>query len=103
MDWTPFLLTVASCAFLIPMFLAFQKQMGGLVQRRRAGEKQIQEAEASIQKFQEEEGKFKQEIASAKAQLSELDKERETLEKKLLAAKVDHTGASDQGAEKQAG
>lgn len=103
MSWMPFFLTLTSGAFLIPMLLAFQKHMGALMMWRRAGEKQIQEAEASIQQLQEEEKKFKQEIEAVKAHLSELDKERETLERKLLAAKMEHSGASEQGAEKQAG
>ncbi len=89
----PFFLTLTSGAFLIPMLIAFQKQMGTLVSRRRAGERQIQEAEVNIQKLQEEEAKFKQEIAAVKTQLSALDKERETLERKLLAAKMEHSGA----------
>ena len=62
MDWTPFFLTITSCAFLIPMLLGFQKRMGTLVSWRRAGEKQIREAEANIQGLQEEAAKFKQEI-----------------------------------------
>ena len=99
MDWTPFFLTITSCAFLIPMLLGFQKRMGTLVSWRRAGEKQIREAEANIQKLQEEAAKFKQEIDSAKSQLSALDKEHETLERKLLAAKMEHSGASVQEGE----
>ena len=103
MDWMPFFLTLASGAFLIPMLLAFQKQMGGLTKRRRAGEKQIQEAEVNIQKLQEEEKKFKQEIETVKTQLSALDKERQDLERKLLTAKMEHSGAdaSEEAGEKR--
>lgn len=80
MDWAPFLLTFASGSFMVPMLVSFQGQMGALEQKIRAGEMQIEEGEANIKKFLEEEESLKAEIEKAKVELAALDREREEQE-----------------------
>lgn len=94
-----FFLTLASASFLIPMLMGFQKQMGLLTQRRRAGEERIRQAEKNIKEFGETEVGVKREIDGLKARLSVLDKERETLERKLLEAKIERAGATEEEGE----
>lgn len=87
MDWMPFFLTFASGVFLAPLLIAFQRQMGELDKKIRAGEAQIRESEANIKKFVEEENRVKLEIEKAKAALAEVDKAKEEQEKKFQELK----------------
>lgn len=87
MDWLPFLLTFTCGSFIVPMLISFQRLMGELDKRIRAGEAQVRECEANIKKFVEEEGRVKQEIEKAKAALAEADKEKEEQEKKFQELK----------------
>lgn len=83
MDWMPFLLTFVSGAFLVPMLVSFQRRMGELDRKIRAGEAQIKESEENTKKFKEEETRVKLEMEKAKAALAEVDKEKEEQEKKF--------------------
>ena len=99
MSWMPFFLTLASASFLIPMLMGFQKQVGMLTQRRRAGEERIRDAENNIKEFREAEEEFKKEMEAVKARMSAMDEERETLERKLLSAKIEHASGTEEGGE----
>lgn len=95
MDWMPFFLTFASGSFMVPMLIAFQRQMSELEKKIRAGEAQLQEIDASLRRIAEGEVHVNAEIEKAKAELAELDREREEQERKFREAKKQFVDAYD--------